>query len=95
MPVELVLIKYNLMSNKIDHKHMGQGIQEWTKKNLCKTAFKKIWNSWLPKQIIRSYYFKFFKGCLSQILLGLFLNTLTHVELINVFNYLHVLKLCL
>ena len=42
MPVELVLIKYNLMSNKIDHKHMGQGIQEWTKKNLCKTAFKKI-----------------------------------------------------
>ena len=27
----------------------------------------------------RPYYFKFFKGCLPQILLGPFLNTLTHM----------------
>ena len=26
----------------------------------------------------RPYHFKFFKGCLPQILFGLFLNTLTH-----------------
>ena len=29
----------------------------------------------------RPYHFKFFKGCLPQILLGLFLNTLTHISL--------------
>ena len=27
----------------------------------------------------RPYHFKFFKGCLPQILLGLFLNTFTHI----------------
>ena len=35
---------------------MGQGIQEWAKKKLWKTAFKKIeviWSAYgLPKQII-------------------------------------------
>ena len=30
----------------------------------------------------RPYYFKFFKGCLPQILLGSFLNTLTHFILL-------------
>ena len=39
--------------------YMGQSIQEWTKLNFWKTAFKK------------------FKGCLSQILFGPFLNTLS------------------
>ena len=29
----------------------------------------------------RPYYFKFFKGCLPQIFLGPFLNTLTHIYL--------------
>ena len=28
----------------------------------------------------RPYHFKFFKGCLPQILLGSFLNTLTHLH---------------
>ena len=28
----------------------------------------------------RPYPFKFFKGCLSQILLGPFLNTLSHID---------------
>ena len=42
-----------------------KGIQESTKWNLRKTAFKKI-----------KFYFKFFKGCLPQILLGPFFNTL-------------------
>ena len=40
------------------------GIQQWTKQNLRKKA--------------RRYHFKFFKGCLPQILLGQFLNTLTN-----------------
>ena len=32
----------------------------------------------------RPYLFKFFKGCLPQILLGLFLNTLTHLLITTV-----------
>ena len=53
-------------------------IQEWTKSNLWKEAFKKL-------EVIgsaclgRPYHFKLFKGCLPQILLGPFSNTLTHV----------------
>ena len=43
---------------------MGEGIQEWIKSNLWKTAFKT---------------FKFFKDCLPHILLGPFLNTLTQM----------------
>ena len=46
---------------------MGQGIQKWTKKNLWKNVFKKFKVIWSA--------FKFFKGCLSQILFGPFLNT--------------------
>ena len=33
----------------------------------------------LTKQTSRPYHFKFFKGCLPQILLGSFLNTLSHM----------------
>ena len=39
---------------------------------MLKTAFKKF-------EVGRPYHFKFFKGCLPQILLGPFLNTLTHM----------------
>ena len=49
---------------------MGQGIHKGIKKNFWKTAFEVIW--W-------SAYFKIFKGCLPQILLGPFLNTLTQI----------------
>ena len=49
---------------------MGQAIQEWTKYNLWKAAFKKLG---------RQYRFKFFKDCLPQMLLGPLLNTLTQV----------------
>ena len=51
-------------------RDMCQNIQEWTKSNLWKIAFKKFG---------RPYHFKFFKGCLPQILLGLFLNTLSRI----------------
>ena len=34
----------------------------------------------------RPYHFSFFKGCLSQILVGLFLNNLTHLSLFNEAN---------
>ena len=56
---------------------MGQSIQEWTKQNLWKTAFKKFEGVW--SALGRPHPFKFFKGCLSQILLGSFLNTLTQI----------------
>ena len=39
--------------------------------NLLKIAFKTLG---------RPYHFKFFKGCLPQILLGPFLNTLTQIK---------------
>ena len=51
---------------------MGKGVQEWTKENLWKTAIKKLEGPW--SALSRPYPVKFFKGCLPQILLGLFLN---------------------
>ena len=56
---------------------MGQSIQKWIKLNLWKTAFKKFEGIWCASS--RSYSFKMFKGCLPQILLGPFLNTLSQV----------------
>ena len=35
-----------LRFEKINIFHMGQSTQEWTKKNLQKTAFKKIEGIW-------------------------------------------------
>ena len=58
--------------------YMGQCIQKWTK-YFVKTAFKKF-------EVIRTvclsrpYHFKNFKGCLPQILLDPFLNTLFHMR---------------
>ena len=46
---------------------MSQGVQEWIKQNLLKTAFKNV-----------KFTVNFFKGCFQQILLGSFLNILTH-----------------
>ena len=54
---------------------MGQFIQEWTKYNLWKTAFKKLNGYGLLKQTISV---QIFKGCFPQILLGPFLNILSH-----------------
>ena len=54
--------------------------QEWTKWILWKTAFKKIEVSDMAC-LSRPYHFKFFKDCLPQILLGSFLNTLSHIYL--------------
>ena len=53
--------------------HISEGIQECTKWNLWKAAFKKIWSDMVC--LDRAYHFSFFKGCLLQILLGPFLNT--------------------
>ena len=59
---------------------MGHSIQEWTKWNLWKTAFKKFEGM---------YPFKFFKDCLPQILLGQFLNTLSQIVFeIIVYGYM-------
>ena len=51
---------------------MGQSIQEWTKENLWKIAFKKI-------DGLAAVSLQFFKGCLPQILPGPFLNTLSQI----------------
>ena len=52
---------------------MGQSIQEW------KTAFKKFEGIW--SALGKPYAFKLFKGCISQVLLGLFLNALPRMIL--------------
>ena len=62
---------------------MGQGIQDWPKWNLWKTAFKKF-----------EVHFNFFKGCLPQILIGLFLNTLTQMLLKKSFLNISEVSLC-
>ena len=49
--------------DKNSYDIMRQSIQEWTKENLWKVPLGS------------PYYFKFFKGCLPQILLGPILNT--------------------
>ena len=65
------------MKYEVFNGHMGQSIQEWTKLNLRETAFKKFEGVW--SALGRPYPFKLFKGCLPQILLGRFLNTLSHI----------------
>ena len=47
---------------------------------MWKTAFKKFEVTW--SVLGRPDHFKVFKGCLPQILLGSFLNTLTHIILL-------------
>ena len=60
-------------------KPLGQSIQEWIILNLWKIAFKMFGTIWSV------YQFKFFKGCLPQILLGSFLNTLSQIKIIILF----------
>ena len=54
--------------------YMGESIQEWTKQNLWKAAFKSFEGVW--SALGRPYPLTFFKDCLPQIWLGSFLNTL-------------------
>ena len=70
-----VKIKLLYVSRLKSSLHLRQSIQEWTKLNLRKAAFIKF------EGVSRPYSFKFFKGCLPQILLGPFLNTLSHLYL--------------
>ena len=56
---------------------MGQGIQRMDQVKFVKDSFKKIWSDMVC--LGRPYHFNFFKGCLLQILLGPFLNTLNHI----------------
>ena len=52
---------------------MGQSIQEWTSKISERQPLKNLKGYGVLK---RPYSFKFFEDCLSEILLGPFLNTL-------------------
>ena len=47
---------------------------------MWKTAFKKFEAVWSAES--KPHSFRFFKGCLPQILLGQFLNTLSHIILV-------------
>ena len=51
-----------------EYLKVGQDIQEWTKQNLRKSDMVCLGRAY--------HHFKFFKGCLPQILLGPFLNSL-------------------
>ena len=59
---------------EILNAHMGQDIQEWTKKICGRQPLKNLKGYGL---LSRPYPFIFFKGCLPQTLLGPFLNTLS------------------
>ena len=59
--------------------HMGQGIKEWTKQNLWKTAFKKL-------EVISSVLY-------SINFLGPFLNTTTHITNVKRTNDYAILRL--
>ena len=61
---------------------MGQSMQEGTKENLWKIAFKKFEGIWSVK---------FSKGCLPQSLLSPLMNTLPHMIVFG----LHVLTILL
>ena len=58
-----------IFHTRISKDYMIQRIQEWTKKNFWNTPFN------------RPYHFNFFKGCIPQILLGPFWNTLSQILL--------------
>ena len=78
-------IAHQMILNRIQPKvdpYLGQNIQAWTNENLWKTAFKKFEGIWsaLWSTLSRPYPFKYFKGCLPHILLGPFLNTLSHLR---------------
>ena len=55
---------------------MRQSIQEWTSKICERQPLQNLKRYGL---LSRPYPFKFFKGCLPQILLGLLLNTLYQI----------------
>ena len=60
--------------------------------NICgRQPLKNVKWYGLSKQttLNRPYHFKFFKGCLPQILLGLFLNTLSHVWLVFLVKWIN------
>ena len=55
-------------------------------------SLEKIWSDMVC--LGRPYQFKFFRGCLSQFLLGPFLNTLTHItnKVYNFWNFEDILE---
>ena len=69
-------------------RNMVQGIQKWTEYHLWKTAFKNLKWYDLLWQITS---LQTFDGCLRQILLGPFLNILTHMSE-NLFDWFFWVK---
>ena len=55
---------------------LHQGLLTYKKSETCGTRYLRMDQ---VKSIGRPYHFKLFKGCLPQILLGPFLNTLPHM----------------
>ena len=76
-------------TNQLTGLYISQGIQKRAKQNLRKTAFRKIQSDRVC--LDRPYHFKFFKGCLPQILLGPFWYNMTHMTMILVLKGLSLL----
>ena len=63
---------------------MGQSIQKMDQVKFVEDSLRKVWSDMVC--LSRPYNFNFFKGCLPQISLGPFLNTLPHIFISNVSN---------
>ena len=73
--------------------HLGQSIQECTKWNLWKTAFKTLKNlKWYG--LLQQNHFKFFKGCLPQISLGPLLRLSSTNLIWSILEYFVLYILC-
>ena len=81
---------YKTSSKTVDLSAFGTKHSRMDQVKFVKTAFRKLQGVWSASS--RPYLFKLFKGCLLQILLDLFLNTLSH--LVDNFIGRHTEKFC-
>ena len=86
MPLDCKRIRSPLLLcsflSKLRSKYMRQCIQEWTKQNLRKTAFKKVEVIWSAQQTI---LLQIFKRVSFTSLTCPFLNALIHMQLLYFF----------
>ena len=83
--LKYVWLSFIIMHEPVKKKPKSNGsrYQEWTKQDLWKTAFKKFEVIW------SAYYLKFPKGCIPQILLSRFLNTLVQMLLYLILDWIN------
>ena len=72
--ISLFILKSNLevfIRNKV--------VSRYSRMDQVKFVEDSLFEEGIMVSLNRPYHFKFFKGCLPQVLLGPFLNTLTHI----------------